>query len=78
MPGFFSNLVQSLQGRRTDMRFLCHRLLSERGEASQTAIAHEIISAYDSMKPAQRPEFFEILTREGSGRRHRIRSRAQR
>jgi malonyl-CoA decarboxylase len=64
MPGFFSNLVQSLQGRRKDMRFLCHRLLSERGEASQTAIAHEIISAYTSMKPAQRTEFFEILTRE--------------
>ena len=66
MPGFFSNLVQSLQGRRKDMRFLCHRLLSERGEASQTAIAQEIISAYNSMKPDQRPAFFEILTREFS------------
>jgi malonyl-CoA decarboxylase len=64
MPGFFSNLVQSLQGRRKDMRFLCHRLLSERGEASQTAIAHEIIAAYSSMKPDQRPGFYEILTRE--------------
>ncbi len=64
MPGFFSNLAHSLQGRRKDMRFLCHRLLSERGEASQTAIAQEIISAYNSMKPDQRPAFFEILTRE--------------
>jgi malonyl-CoA decarboxylase len=64
MPGFFSNLLQSLQGRRKDMRFLCHRLLSERGEASQTAIAQEIISAYNSMKPDQRPAFFEILSRE--------------
>jgi malonyl-CoA decarboxylase len=66
MPGFLSNLLQSLQGRRRDMRFLCHRLLSERGEASQTAIAQEIISAYNSMKPDQRPAFFEILSREFS------------
>ncbi|HXA76942.1 MAG TPA: malonyl-CoA decarboxylase [Candidatus Acidoferrales bacterium] len=66
MPGFLSNLLQSLQGRRRDMRFLCHRLLSERGEASQTAIAQEIIAAYDSMKPDQRPSFFEILSREFS------------
>jgi malonyl-CoA decarboxylase len=64
MPGFFSNLLQSLQGRGKDMRFLCHRLLSERGEASQTAIAQEIISAYNSMKPDQRPAFFELLTQE--------------
>jgi len=66
MPGFLSNLLQSLHGRRRDMRFLCHRLLSERGEASQTAIAQEIIAAYNSMKPDQRPEFFEILSREFS------------
>ncbi len=66
MPGFLSNLLQSLQGRRRDMPFLCHRLLSERGEASQTAIAQEIITAYNSMKPDQRPAFFEILSREFS------------
>ena len=66
MSGFLSNLLQSLQGHRKDMRFLCHRLLSERGEASQTAIAHEIITAYRSMRPEDRPEFFEILSREFS------------
>src|ERR1700690_2631576 len=66
MPGFLSNLLQSLQGRRRDMRFLCHRLLSERGEASQTALAQEIITAYNSMKPKQRPAFFDILCREFS------------
>jgi malonyl-CoA decarboxylase len=66
MPGFLSNLLQSLHGRRRDMRFLCHRLLSERGEASQTAIAQEIIAAYNSMKADQRPAFFEILSREFS------------
>ncbi len=66
MPGFLSNLLQSLHGRRRDMRFLCHRLLSERGEASQTAIAQEIIATYNSMKPEQRPAFFEIMSREFS------------
>ena len=66
MPSFLSNLLQSLQGRRTDMAFLCHRLLSERGEASQTAIAQEIITAYRSMRPQDRPAFFEILSREFS------------
>lgn len=64
MPAFLSNLLQSLQGHRSDMRFLCHRLLSERGEASQTAIAQEIINAYRSMRPEDRPGFFEILSRE--------------
>ncbi len=76
MPGFFSNLLQSLQGRRKDMAFLCHRLLSERGEASQTVIAQEIISAYISMKPAQRPDFFEILTREFAPDPARVRAAA--
>ena len=76
MPGFFSNLLQSLRGRRKDMRFLCHRLLSERGEASQTAIAQEIISAYQSMKTEQRPAFFEILEREFSPDPTRVRAAA--
>jgi len=66
MPGFLTTLLESLQGRRRDMRFLCHRLLSERGEASQTAIAQEIIAAYKSMKPEQRPAFFKMLSREFS------------
>jgi hypothetical protein len=58
------------------MRFLCHRLLSERGEASQTAIAQEIIAAYNSMKPDQRPAFFEILSREFSPDEADVRSSA--
>jgi hypothetical protein len=38
------------------MRFLCRRLLSERGEASQAALAQESINAYEPMNPAQRRE----------------------
>jgi malonyl-CoA decarboxylase len=76
MPGFLSNLVQSLQGRRRDMAFLCHRLLSERGEASQTAIAQEIITAYKSMKPEQRVGFFDVLAREFSPDEAAVRSAA--
>ncbi len=65
--GFLTNLLQSLRDRRgTDMRFLCKHLLSERGEASQTALAQEIITTYRKMNPLQRVAFFEMLCREFS------------
>jgi malonyl-CoA decarboxylase len=67
MPGFFQNLLRMLRGRRgTDMRFLCRLLLSERGEASQTALAQEIINTYRAMNAAQRRGFFEMLCNEFS------------
>jgi malonyl-CoA decarboxylase len=67
MPGIFSNLLQILRERHgTDMRFLCGHLLSERGEASQTALAQKIISTYRGMNSAQRCAFFEMLCREFS------------
>jgi malonyl-CoA decarboxylase len=66
MPGFLANLLESLRGRRTDMRFLCRRLLSERGEASQTALAQEIITAYRAMNSDDRLAFFKVLNREFS------------
>lgn len=67
MPGFLSNLLRAMQSRRGgDMQFLCHRLLSERGEASQTAVAQEIINSYRAMDASQRLGFFEMLCREFS------------
>ena len=64
MPGFLSNLLRLLRERRgTDMDFLCHHLLSERGEASQTVLAQEIIRAYTGMNSAERRKFFEMLCR---------------
>lgn len=67
MPGFFKKLLRVLQNRRgTDMRFLCRHLLSERGEASQTALAQEIINTYTAMNPEQRLGFFEMLSRDFS------------
>jgi len=67
MPGFLSKLLRILRERRgTDMRFLCRHLLSERGEASQTALAEEIINTYKSMNSMQRRGFFEMLSREFS------------
>ena len=50
------------------MRFLCRRLMSERGEASQTALAQEIIITYKAMDPEQRRAFFEMLCNEYSRR----------
>ena len=62
MPGFLTNLLRAMQARRGgDMQFLCHRLLSERGEASQTAVAQEIINSYRAMTSSQRQGFFEML-----------------
>src|ERR1700722_1148207 len=67
MPGFLSKLLRILRERRgTDMRFLCRHLLSQRGEASQTALAEKIINTYKSMNSAQRLGFFEMLCREFS------------
>lgn len=64
MPGFLSNLIRLLRERRgTDMDFLCHHLLSERGEASQTVLAQEIIKAYNAMDSGERRNFFEMLCR---------------
>src|SRR5579864_2368436 len=64
MPGFLSNLLRRLRERRgKDMDFLCHRLLSERGEASQTVLAQEIIKAYTAMNSEERRNFFEMLSR---------------
>jgi malonyl-CoA decarboxylase len=58
------------------MPFLCRRLLSERGEASQTTIAQQIIDAYHHMRPEDRPEFFELLSREFSPNQAAVRSAA--
>ena len=62
--GFLSNLLRLLRERRgTDMDFLCHHLLSERGEASQTVLAQQIIKAYAAMNSGERRHFFEMLCR---------------
>src|SRR5580704_2199787 len=65
MPQFFGNLLRALRERRgTDMSYMCRHLLSERGEASQTALAQEIIVAYKAMNEEQRLKFFEMLSRD--------------
>src|ERR1700744_5226625 len=61
----FSNFLRSLRGPSgTDMLLLCRQLLSQRGEASQTALAQKIIVQYCTMDPAQQLSFFEMLARE--------------
>jgi len=65
MPGILSKLLRVLRERRsTDMLFMCRHLLSERGEASQTALAQEIITAYNDMKDGRRRQFLEMLSRD--------------
>jgi len=79
MPNFLNNLLQSLRGRPgADMRFLCRHLLSERGEASQSALAQNIIRLYGAMNSQQRMQFFEMLTQEFSADPEAIRKAVER
>ncbi|HEY2392430.1 MAG TPA: malonyl-CoA decarboxylase family protein [Candidatus Angelobacter sp.] len=65
MPQIFSNFLRSLRGPSgTDMLMLCRQLLSQRGEASQTALAQKIITQYKAMDSARQLAFFEMLARE--------------
>ena len=65
MARFLDRLLRVLRERRgTDMLFMCRHLLSERGEASQTALAQEIINAYRAMNDTQRLQFYEMLSRD--------------
>lgn len=67
MPTFLDKLLKILQSPRgKDMRFLCRHLLSQRGEASQTALAQEIINSYAAMDSAQRIKFYQMLCMEFS------------
>jgi hypothetical protein len=73
MPRFFRNWLRALRERRgTDMAFMCRHLLSERGEASQTALAQEIINAYRTMNEKQRLQFFEMLSHDFAPNEARI------
>jgi malonyl-CoA decarboxylase len=67
MPEFLNKLLKILRSRRgTDMLFLCRHLLSQRGEASQTALAQEIINTYGAMDSTQRIRFYAMLCDEFS------------
>jgi malonyl-CoA decarboxylase len=61
MPRLLDKLLTILRSGRKDMRFLCRHLLSQRGEASQTALAQEIITTYAAMDSTQRMRFYEML-----------------
>jgi len=77
MPGLLGNLLRVLRERRgTDMHFLCRHLLSERGEASQTALATEIINDYNAMNAGQRRAFFQMLCHDFSPEESAIRRAA--
>src|SRR5579875_1455577 len=53
-----------LKARPVRAQELCCALLSGRGEASGEALACELIRVYQTMKPAQRVAFFEMLARD--------------
>ncbi len=62
---FFQALLRNLrQSRNRDIRVLCEQLLSQRGEASQAALAGELIATYVLLTPESRLEFFKMLARD--------------
>jgi len=60
---FFQTLLRNLrQAKNRDIRLLCEQLLSQRGEASQTALASEVIATYESLNEEKRLELFKMLS----------------
>jgi malonyl-CoA decarboxylase len=65
MPRFIRAFLQNLRKvRDKDIGAICRQLISQLGEASQTALAQELIAGYESLNDAQRLEFFQMLCRE--------------
>jgi malonyl-CoA decarboxylase len=65
MSRFFRAFLRNLRkSRDKDIGALCRQLISERGEASQIALAQELIASYESLDEAPRLEFFRMLCRE--------------
>jgi malonyl-CoA decarboxylase len=55
---------------------MCHALLSERGEVSALRLATEVLVAYQSLEPAARDLFFDLLVQEFSPRSDDVRCAA--
>lgn len=54
------------QDKKPTLSSLCHELCTSKGEAMGTAIAHEVVKAYQALDDGGRLDFFEILHREFS------------
>ncbi|HLI62042.1 MAG TPA: malonyl-CoA decarboxylase family protein [Terriglobales bacterium] len=65
IPHFFKAFLQELRGPRgSDVRSLCRQLLSERGEASQTALVQQLLNAYERLDDGGRLAFLDMLNQE--------------
>src|SRR5215469_9985336 len=65
MAKLLASLLRSLSGTRgMDLRRLCHQLLSQLGQVSQTVLAGRILEQYKLMDSAQKLAFFQMLASE--------------
>lgn len=55
---------KSRQGKSQNLSALCHELCSIKGEAMGTAIAYEVVKAYQALDDEGQLDFFEMLHRE--------------
>lgn len=54
------------QDKKLTLSGLCRDLCSSKGEAMGTALAHEVVNAYEALNNAERLEFFTLLYKEFS------------
>lgn len=54
------------QDKKLTLSGLCRDLCSSKGEAMGTALAHEVVKAYQALNSAERLEFFNLLYKEFS------------
>ncbi|GAB3102150.1 malonyl-CoA decarboxylase [Aestuariicella hydrocarbonica] len=54
------------QDKKQTLSSLCHELCTSKGEAMGTAIAHEVVKAYQALNDTEQLEFFNMLYREFS------------
>ena len=59
-------LLQRVGGRSVTIEAWCRDLLSEKGEASGTAIARDVVESYRAMNQDEKLEFFRLLAAEFS------------
>lgn len=54
------------QDKKQTLSSLCHQLCTSKGEAMGTAIAHEVVRAYQALTDHERLDFFNLLYKEFS------------
>ncbi|WP_439133571.1 malonyl-CoA decarboxylase [Pseudomaricurvus sp.] len=58
--------LRNRQDKKQTLSALCHQLCTSKGEAMGTAIAHEVVQAYQALTDQEQLDFFNLLYKEFS------------